>query len=93
MLHTRLSGNPYTTCSPRRQAESAQQQAEALRRQLAELEALPVTEAAAQIEARAEAERVAAESLARRAARLGSTDRGPQHRTHQGPERDHGISR
>jgi predicted nucleic acid-binding protein len=75
----------------RRQAESAQQQAEALRRQLAELEALPVAEAAAQVEARAEAERVAAEALARRAAELHDFTRD-QHRPSPSSGPDFGPS-
>ena len=91
MLHTRLFSKPYSTGSPRRQAESAQQQAEALRRQLAELEALPVAEAAAQVEARAEAERVAAEALARRAAELHDFTRD-QHRPSPSSGPDFGPS-
>jgi len=87
LLRTRLFGNPYSTGSPRRQAEDAQWQAEALRRQLAELEALPVTEAAAQIEARTEAERVAAEALTRRAEGLHDFTRHPS-RQAPGIERD-----
>lgn len=90
-LHTRLFGNPHSTGSPRRQAENAQQQAEALRRRLTELEALPVTEAAAQVEARAEAERVAAEAVARRAAGLHDFTRDP-HRPSLSSRPDFGPS-
>ncbi|MRH29599.1 AAA family ATPase [Microbacterium sp. SYP-A9085] len=87
LLHTRLFGIPYRTNIPRRRADDAQRQAEALRRQLAELEALPVAEAAAQIEARAEAERIAAEALTRRAEGLHDFTRDPS-RQLPGIERD-----
>ncbi len=66
---------------------AAEQQAETLRRQLAELEALPVTEAAAQVEARAGAERVAAVALTRRAEGLHDFTSDPS-RQATGIERD-----
>lgn len=90
MLTAETFGTPYSTTSSRRRADDAARQAEALRHRLTSLEALPVTEAAAQIEARVEAERVATEALARRAARLHDFTRDPHRPSQQTPgiERD-----
>ena len=87
-LRKSIYGQTRTTGSAATRADGWARQVEAARRLLAQIEALPIDQAAAFIRGRAEAQKAAERALAERAARVREPDQRSSLSRRQGPERD-----